>query len=337
MTNEPWYLAIPLTVRQQIESLPPTQRWRALSPYYWAYVHDPARKQGKPRQQVMFPTQPNPPWANRVIKDNWDTLVANVPAALLPTRQQLAKAELGAGHYGVVYETLSQDVVLKITTDITEAKFVAKAIELAKKDDWPVGIVKYHGIVPLVGSHRKRPVFALWRESADDVGELCDYARLGDLDKYKLHYSRPKTREEKEMRETYQGIRRFIGWANKLRNSVKQLAEKHNKTHADVLKHLSEQESDFTTVEDPFFFVAPRWLKGEKAAITYYDLCRQQLLIMEDTNDILQPMAAAMRYYFDKNILLADVHCNNTGRILRRNYGDTVIAITDPGHAIGDI
>lgn len=331
MTNEPWYLAIPLTVRQQIETLPPTQRWRALSPYYWAYVHDPARKQGKPRQQVMFPTQPNPPWANRVIKDNWDTLVANVPAELLPTRQQLAKAELGAGHYGVVYETLSQDVVLKITTDITEAKFVAKAIDLAKKDDWPVGIVKYHGIVPLVGNHRKRPVFALWRESADDVGELCGYGHLA--------YGRPRNWEDKDMNETYHELNRFRKWADLLRNSVKRLAEKQGKTHAEVLGYLSKQVPPYldSLGNDPKHFFAPPWLKGEKAAITYYDLCRQQLLIMENTNAILQPMATAMSYYFDENILLADVHCNNTGRVIRKDYGDTVIAITDPGHAIGDI
>ena len=36
----------------------------------------------------------------------------------------------------------------------------------------------------------------------------------------------------------------------------------------------------------------------------------------------------------DGEILLADVHLGNIGKVTRPDYGDGLVVITDPGHAV---
>jgi hypothetical protein len=49
---------------------------------------------------------------------------------------------------------------------------VAVYLEIVKKQGYPMdGVVEYYDIVQLPETHRKRPVFVLWRQEADAVGE----------------------------------------------------------------------------------------------------------------------------------------------------------------------
>jgi hypothetical protein len=80
----------------------------------------------------------------------------------------LTAREYGSGYYGTVLPTHTKGTVLKITSDPTEAKFAYAAKRLRH---YPAGIVKYGPVFELGGSHDGRPIFALWREEAYDVGD----------------------------------------------------------------------------------------------------------------------------------------------------------------------
>jgi hypothetical protein len=97
--------------------------------------------------------------------------------------------ELGCGHYGCVMPTHEPNLVFKLTTDVSEAAFVARALELEPT----AGIVEYRGIYSTGLAHKGRPLFVLWRTEAFSVGEWQysrthaqepnkDYARRIDRD-----------------------------------------------------------------------------------------------------------------------------------------------------------
>jgi hypothetical protein len=122
--------------------------------------------------------QPNPPWITAVLSDYWDILQDKVPAAWLPKLDRVhpskrAKmlvahlSELGCGAYGCVLPTLDDTVVLKVTTDETEAKF---ASEWTGKLVAPV-VVDYELVIELEERHEGRPLHLLWRRAADHVGD----------------------------------------------------------------------------------------------------------------------------------------------------------------------
>src|SRR6185295_8057189 len=76
--------------------------------------------------------------------------------------------EYGCGAYGCALPTLDPNIVIKVTTDETEAEFAQK---LSKKLIVPV-VVKYEAAMPLGDQHQGRPITLLWREEAKDIGKL---------------------------------------------------------------------------------------------------------------------------------------------------------------------
>ena len=114
------------------------------------------------------------PWVDRTIRAAWDELVGvsdpeAMPLVLPGTRTQFA--EYGCGYYGCALPTGSPDVTLKLTTDVSEAHLV----HLILSNTLPVGdmnldgLVKYHGMVPLEATYRKRPIYAIWREAVEPL------------------------------------------------------------------------------------------------------------------------------------------------------------------------
>ncbi len=120
----------------------------------------------------------NPPWVTKALADAYEDVSSRVPPAWLPklTRVKGHGAhdvtaqvkEYGCGVYGCVLPTLDPKVVLKVTSDDTEAQF-AQNYSPTLVD--PV-VVDYFAIVPLKTRHKGRPVYLLWRESAKYVGEV---------------------------------------------------------------------------------------------------------------------------------------------------------------------
>lgn len=119
----------------------------------------------------------NPAWVTKIIAKHYEELEGIVPLKWLP-RLTKAKAqggkftatmkEYGCGAYGCVLPTHDDQVVLKLTTDDTEAEFAA---DLAGKLAAPI-VVKYHRTEELPDKYKGRQSFLLWRDAADHVGDI---------------------------------------------------------------------------------------------------------------------------------------------------------------------
>jgi hypothetical protein len=130
----------------------------------------------------------NPAWVTKILAKNYVDLEEEVPPKWLPKITKASASagkltatmkEYGCGAYGCVLPTLDPRVVLKLTTDTTEAEF---AHGLADKLSRPV-VVKYHLTRALPDRYRGRDAFLLWRDSADQVGKLIEAVaeRGGDV------------------------------------------------------------------------------------------------------------------------------------------------------------
>lgn len=119
----------------------------------------------------------NPAWVTRSLAESYEVLEDQVPGKWMPmlssVRAQRGRItarmkELGCGAYGCVLPTLDPGIVLKVTTDPTEAEFAA---ELADTLVVPV-VVEYKMVVRLAAKFQGRTIYLLWREAADQVGEI---------------------------------------------------------------------------------------------------------------------------------------------------------------------
>jgi hypothetical protein len=127
--------------------------------------------------EVKSPKQ-NPAWVTKILSKHFVKLEEEVPPRFLPKitkaafsrggRISATMKEYGCGAYGCVLPTLDPSVVLKLTTDDTEAEF---ANDLAGKLTKPV-VVKYHMTRELPDKYKGRPSFLLWRDAADHVGQV---------------------------------------------------------------------------------------------------------------------------------------------------------------------
>ncbi len=139
------------------------------------YVAQP--KIGNPATPNILGPKSNPAWVTNIISKHYVQLEEQVPPQWLPklTKPSAARGKLtaamkeyGCGAYGCVLPTLDPKVVLKLTTDDTEAQF---AHEMAAKLTVPV-VVKYHLTRALPDQYKGRQAYLLWRDSADHVGTV---------------------------------------------------------------------------------------------------------------------------------------------------------------------
>ncbi|MCP4244659.1 MAG: hypothetical protein GY772_29300 [bacterium] len=159
-----------------MEPLPPEltiDQITDLAPYIYGTYENPNNDDADPEGQVLPSTQTPPPeWA-------FDTLVKlgldpwSYRAWMRDAKPALV--EYGCGYFGCVMPTHAPNVVLKLTTDKSEALFANLAASLGDKQ--PPGIVKYFAVVKLRGVTAKpdgddHDVYLLWREEAYDVGYM---------------------------------------------------------------------------------------------------------------------------------------------------------------------
>lgn len=155
-----------------------------------------------PLRERDFDLFENPtPWVTSVLSAHFTELEELVPPAWLP---KLAKTkavgttftgeltEFGCGAYGCVLPTLDPKVVLKVTTDDTEAEFAA---ELSDKLPDPI-CVAYFKVLYLQGKTRGprqgvrtdgegAKIYLLWREEASEVGKIDEI--VGDHAERAIH------------------------------------------------------------------------------------------------------------------------------------------------------
>lgn len=122
----------------------------------------------------------NPPWTTKAVVTAWDLIQDSVKPAWLPLIDEVATVgtkgarlsgrvqEYGCGAYGCVFPTHDPEVVLKVTTDETEASFASKIYPTLVR---PV-TTAYYTAVALNQYYEEKRIYLLWREAANKVGEI---------------------------------------------------------------------------------------------------------------------------------------------------------------------
>jgi len=94
---------------------------------------------------------------------------------LMPIAQRNGKVvakEFGSGVYGTVLPTEAENIVMKITTDRSEAHFAAMLLHLP---EMPEGVVRYFGAYAVPSRRNGDRIYALWREEAFGVGRVLTF------------------------------------------------------------------------------------------------------------------------------------------------------------------
>jgi hypothetical protein len=259
--------------------------------------------------------------------------------------------ELGCGHYGCVLQlTDAPDIVLKLTTDVSEVAFIEAALSL---EYFPPGIVEYFEVLRVDMTYRKRPIYAVWRQEAESVG----IPRIFEMG-FKNLVGDPNEGIEVEWRDTpifhheYREMQQMINELMAFKWCAKHV-RKVLKNAANPLRTLQEARKlegwawkrrtvDFSLSDGVY---SPtnlegfmRHLKGPYRLAASLLACENIAQFMHTSSRFGSTIGDAFEFYLDKGILLADVHTNNVGVIeYRDEYADrrsTTWAITDPGHAV---
>lgn len=277
------------------------------------------------------------PWVDRSLKTVWERVVAASPRPewaprLMPGRK-FSLEEYGCGHYGCVFPTSDPAVVAKLTSDPTEAFFVAAALSIGT---WPEGIVRYHAIYRIPGAeYRGRPLFVLWREEATDVGRVFYTTRI-PYDAYHKRALEGLSRNLGRFKEAAAIVRDTLKRANE-RASSRIVWEGEPPaapfTMAEEAKKLAEEWA-WRYVADAYAAARPvavgSFRGAQKVAVLLVMLER---IAQEMENEYLSDqIGTAFAFYLENDLLLADVHAGNIGLVEGRVGKSPVI--TDPGHAV---
>jgi hypothetical protein len=261
-----------------------------------------------------------PPWAKKA-----ERLLdySGVRQGWAPTTSTDA---LGCGHYGCVYALPDPGVVLKFTSDPTEVSFIKRAMEIG---DWPEGIVEYYAVREVEMTYRKRPIFAIWRESAFSVGLPSS------------GYGRPKDYEEQSMAHFHKRLQQFKEHAARFKQMIDKKKGAARSAFLAEIDSLEQWAWDHIALEDAegrsrpegwgYMYARLESQRGARRAAASLRACRilAEMMANEYLSDLV---GGALDFYLDNGILLADVHANNVGQVHRDGYDQWVI--TDPGHAV---
>lgn len=275
-------------------------------------------------------------WVDKHMTSAWSRIAEHVPADWMPqttsiTPKRTSVREYGCGHYGCVMPTSVEGLVCKLTSDVSEAKFVSAYLAMGGKNElakrgYEGGIVDYKKILALRDqTHRGRPLFVLWRSEAFHIGFLAAAAaswghesqlkQLRDMgfDEYQL---RP-------MREAMRQLDDFKTNADKAREGILRILKKGG-----VLQQRLEWREGVLSKVWAAFEGGNNPERLFSSVSSYLHQC--QMIAQEMANtDVIYPVGSVMDHYLDEGLLLADVHLNNVGL-----DGDRNVVITDPGHVI---
>lgn len=280
-------------------------------------------------------------WIHPILRQNWDALARwvgdedRLPEVFRGPRGTLSVEPLGCGHYGCVLRTSTLDVVLKITTDASEAAFVATVLGMANP---PYGLVRYHAIVRLPGSYRNQNVYAIWREEAFDVGEVpsLELQSRRDFDGASARMFVRRLMAFKvaaaEARKYLSAVKDPVDVLRASEGYAREAYERAAVRFADDGSLGSSHYAGSGEAMDAALRFS-RWTRGPQRVAMCIALCRLQAEMMH-SDPYGAEVGAALEGMLDDGILLADVHTNNLGRVFREGFGsDGMPVITDPGHA----
>lgn len=275
----------------------------------------------------------NPPWVDEVVENNLRTLTRGPRGAEViysgGAGEHIHAPELGCGAYGCVLRTTEDRMVLKITTDASEATFVRMLQDRGVEKT--AGLTQYYGTDHLQGKHNGRSIFALWREEADDVGRLeaMDLPNRIETFREAIHFAfrlrqfrwlasivmytfeNAKDRERTKARAA-----ELAGWA----------APQLEPQHIDMMTRQAAKEE--STVLDEH--------QGPHKIALALRACRIVADFMTTESPASGLVGETFNQLMDAGLLLADVHGGNVGRVIREDrYGEwPVWVVTDPGHMV---
>ncbi len=255
----------------------------------------------------------NPEWTADLVEQYCESIRAaaqknNLPIPLLKDRCETYK-ELGSGAYSVVFNTDSPDCAFKIGTDSSEFHFAQTAINWRKTKNFdPEGMIDFRAVFSLPEQHDGLDVFIGWREKAISVGlpetiAKSDKSMIQFVTNLGKFYDAADAAfflahnelvaSDGDMNHYWQWMDQRVGLANEM-----------------IDGNVAGGESDFADL----LFKA-------------YVACEE----MEKSSDG-KYIGSALREFFERGILIADIHANNVGIVDRGKCGQTWI-ISDPGHA----
>ncbi len=266
-------------------------------------------------------------WVDRHLGLTWERVRGAVPNEdWLPQVVEeggRAKAfvEYGCGHYGCVMPTYDNNVVMKLTSDQSEAFFVAAALSMDDPNAWN-GLTEYYAIYRLKASfHRKRPLYALWREAAHDVGifALEDFYRGDDY-------------KERSFRQLTRYLEQFKESAAKVRDTLKRSSDPYALVAEAEAKYAdwAYNQVSHDPVDNEWLFKGSR---GAQRIAAHLRACALIAELMEHTY-MASNIGECLTHFLENGLLLADVHANNIGLVTREDNHEPIIVITDPGHAV---
>lgn len=270
---------------------------------------------------------PNPPWIDRTLSEAWPTIRASdlgVPL-IASTGKRLHFDVLGCGHYGCVLPTDKPGVVLKVTSDPTEASFVS--VLLTKYPQYPPdGLVRYYGMKRLPEPYRGRTTFAIWREEAYDVGKaanafnrrLMEFKRMAGTARDYLKKSRDPWSLLQRAEDVRGRIADHVGFGR-----TAAWGDYDSKGNRRFILGDGEEVG----------VVLPDWMRGAeyKVAANLRGAEVSAEMMANEPEGYL--VGGALDMLLSDGILLADVHTGNIGRVDREDHQGAIV-ITDPGHAV---
>jgi hypothetical protein len=259
----------------------------------------------------------NPAWLDETLTVSWAQLEERLPPIVTLMKTGRVKAKpFGCGVWGCVMPTTHAGIVLKITNDPSEAKFVSMLLKDDEKQ-YP-GLTRYYDLVRLPVRYQGRTVYAIWREEAWDVGEVIPEQITKGL--------APRTRDERELDLFSDRLlnfqyfaEKFIGLKKRTPHAWRVVDQAHRRAQeAAKLVWIAEGEVLF------------RQARGDTALRMAIQLqvCRIYAeLIAHGPRG--QLVGRALADFMHDGLLLGDVHLGNIGHAHRA--GMNVIVITDPG------
>ena len=239
---------------------------------------------------------------------DWAWLPRELPSSAAPRPHSVE--EFGCGAYGCVMPTNQDGLVLKLTSDGSEAWFAQIAQELSRKEGWPAGIVHYRRVVGLADQTlENQPLYLLWRTEAFEVGKLGPRIPLLSAASDDYMQTIDVMHEDGDLQAQRSILSRAAAVFDEARNYMfeelqdgRQLIE-----IVDMAAHTQSDE----------FRIAVR------LACLY--------AIAEDIESIeseygTRGLGGTIRYYMDKGLLLTDLHMGNLGL-----DAEGTVVIADPG------
>jgi hypothetical protein len=245
------------------------------------------------------------------VAENLELISRHVPPELLP----VDKTALGCGHYGCVYATGVSDIVMKVTSDVSEAQFVIAAKQIEKRERyWPDGLVKYYQLVASPTLYKGKPILFLWRQAAENVG-------LRSLP------GKPGIFTHREVVQFSYRLAAFNVLGGAVRDATKRgpIDPRRWEEGQDwAMENLDVWE--WVKVNQTIIMKTKQLPARQRPGAAFW-LCNQIAQIIA-SEAIAYKVGEALGYYLEHGIVLADVHMGNVGEV------DGAVTIVDPGHAV---